>query len=311
MPNRGAATASEQDLLRLIAEEVLIAESVSIEDLVCVTNEAFKNVVERLAYVSLEAARVLEEEWHLYEVRHTMKGTILRGAVDELCISSLCLRCMSKGDNVIDRATLDNIPTCDKILYIIGPRKDNAEIFAILLKYLYRLSLSATAFKDVLVNCLNRLLNQDCRVIKEYSIATGARLDVFVECPEFVIAFELKTPEEGTRASASHNPIGQMTLYLSKLQAVYQGKQAAIILTRTDGAPPLDALTTMFEQALERSIATSIHILFKNIIDHIIKQAKRQARQDGKNLTTRLLLSFIASGRLSTTTYALRLTDKY
>ncbi|BES81730.1 hypothetical protein [Pyrodictium abyssi] len=304
-------TVDKTALYLALSEIILSSLGENVGDLVCVPLETYRNIVRKVETISPEAAEKLEEKWKAYIVRHSVRGLkVMRlQHYDSIPWDALTVRCRSQHHTMqysTGISPTDVAAHVGQLLSLI-PSDNTAEKLIIILDTLFTLRLDGETFKEALKHVLCSLLPPDCETVNlEHYFATGARLDLYVDCTGMAVVFEIKTPEEGTIATASHNPLLQAARYAKLLARHHRDKPIAVIIVRTDGKTPTELLARALRENLEEEAREAIHTLSKDNLKPILEAARRITREDKAKLTAEKLLELIAEGRIDTVDLAAR-----
>lgn len=293
---------NNESFIMLIAEAILVSQSEEMGSLICLPLEKFNNILSRIKVVSPEIARKLMNKWKTYAVAHTTIGLKIYeiNTKEVKAWNEYIIKCIDHETQLRQHAEDTGLlPQVLRQLLNAIPSKNSAEKLATLIDILFTFKLDAEAFKNTLKTLLQELLPGECIVEKEYPLATGARPDLYLECPQLAIAFEVKSVQEGTATTASHNPLQQLVRYAEILKDLHPGKATAAILVRTDGNTPHEVIAEAARAAINGNIRKRLHILTRSNIHTILRQAKRMIPK-GKTLTPHMLLELIAKGRIDT-----------
>ena len=291
--------------LSILAELILISLGKNIGKLLCVPLETFNNIVSALERIEESITKELKDKWKTYILRHTPIGLRLEKIEGKIILwNEYLIKCR---DIHALREQLDihtiidtDIQELLKEILAIIPAKDTAGKFITFLKLLFKLKLNAKMFKHVLKSILRGLLPNTCIVEIEYPLATGMQPDLYLECPNLAIALEIKSTQEGTHTTASHNPLTQLTQYINGLKALHNNKHTAAILVRTDGKTPLEVIAEAARTSIDKDVRQSLHILSETNLDAIFSQARKIAAREKRELTLHELLTMITKGRIDT-----------
>jgi hypothetical protein len=304
-------------LYSIVSEIVLSLLAEEVDDSICVPVETYRNVVERVRRICPRAVERLEENWKTFIVEQSVKGFRIKELEydDYTPWNELIVKCKRlNSQHTVNRPAEPNhlnikVQEIERLLSLI-PSASTAEKFTTILKALFALRLDGDSFKQALKNVLITLLPQDCRVETEYYFATGSRQDVYVDCTNVAVVFEVKTPEEGTAVTASHNPLRQAEQYAKLLAKHHRDKPIAVIIVRTDGKTPKDLVAGGFREALSEEAREAIHVLSEENLEPTLKTAKHIAKKDKAKLTLEKLLELVAEGRIDTIKLTVRNTGR-
>jgi len=152
--------------------------------------------------------------------------------------------------------TLTNSATLAEVL-------TSCETFLKIVDILFKMNLKNEAtFRNYLYAVLQYALPPTiCKVEREeYIVYKKVRVDLLVECDNYVVAFEIKSPSQVFRATPSKNITNQIDetyKHLEKVYSISKGKKIALVVLPTDGMP----ITFLYKFRQDK---------FKNI--HVITQ---------------------------------------
>jgi len=132
-------------------------------------------------------------------------------------------------------------------------------LFLRIIDILFKMNLENEAtFRNYLYTVLQYAL-PTCKVEREkYIVYKEVRVDLFVECNNYVVAFEIKSPSQVFRATPSKNIVSQINEiyeYLEKVYSVSKGKKIALIVLPTDGM----SITFLYRFRQDKS--KNIHVI--------------------------------------------------